>query len=161
MALGIGLCPFGVVPAGFGQVNQAPNRPGVPLEATALNHITLGARQIDPTTRDYVFDSNGRLAGMSATAQQVFLSVVTTVGTSAIPTLGSGVGRVRMISDNYQTRIQNLVQVALTSLIRAGQIQLTSVEVTRLPQSSVTQIVIIWTDLTITAQPTQTTSIAL
>ncbi len=92
--LGMGFCPLGFSLFGYGSPAMAPPVMGRTLELS-VNGPSGDSRQIDPYSRDYVVDANGLLKGQSAVAQQVFLAIMTTLGTSVNPGLGSQFGNIK------------------------------------------------------------------
>lgn len=153
--LGLGLCPIGIVPNGFGSPAIAD-----PLDKNILEDsqgLLHDARLIDVTTRDYVIDSNGVTSGMSAVAQQVYLALVTTLGSSAIATLGSDVLSTRTMGDDFQRKVQRQVASALSALISSQTISLISVSVVPYENQAGASITVVWMDNT--SNQLQTTAI--
>jgi hypothetical protein len=141
--LGLGTSPLGISPFGFGAPATAN------ALATSLLIDSLGSpvdsRFIDPETRDYVIDSLGRTQGMSAVSQAVFLCLLTTLGSSAVATLGSRLSEVKTIDNGTVSKVQSLVSLALSELISSGTIALIGTDVTT--NSKGIGIVVTWQDL--------------
>src|ERR1700733_12521796 len=127
--LGLGLAPLGTPIFGYGSPATAS-----PLNIAILPDAqgnTMDAPSVDPFTQDYVFTSDGALSGQSAISQQVYLSLITTLGSSAIATLGSSVTDIKTMNlQSIQAQVQNEIQSALSSMVGSGLISLISINVT-------------------------------
>jgi hypothetical protein len=126
--LGMGACPMGSTPFGFGSPATAP----VATRAVLVQDDgTPGeCARISTTTGDYVLDGAGNKVGWSGLEQRVYLALRTELGSSAVPSLGielpSGV-----IRDDAPARIRNAVAAALGDLIGANLVALVEVLVSR------------------------------
>lgn len=147
---GAGFSPAGVSPAGSGTPATTTGPSGTALtDDYGRQH---GARYIDPATRRYVLDANGRYKGMPAVSQMVELAFLTLRGSSALPNLGmekpSGV-----IGSNFVAKREQAVREAFQFLTRAQLAELVSVTVdtSRRPVVSIVR----WRDLT-TAEEQET-----
>jgi hypothetical protein len=140
---GFGNSPLGASPYGLGTPSTAAGNAGSPLtDATGAGY---GSRYINPATRQYEFDANGRIKGMPDVASMVQLVVQTTLGTSAVSTLGdSPPGGV--IGRNYAQRRTQSLNDALASLVAQKLIAIVSITV----DTTVRPItaVVTWRDLT-------------
>lgn len=106
---GFGLFPFGTGPFGFGSI----------AEAAIVPEPVAGSRFIDPVTRDYVFDSaTGHLGQMPPLRQRVLLTLMTQLGSSAVPGFG-----VRL-----PPKIDRTFVSSSTAMVRSALRQLTDVE---------------------------------
>src|ERR1039458_7408003 len=85
--LGAGLARYGVCIAGFGTPAKANALAGKILEDA--DGVSREARYINPSTGDYVIDTNGVVQGCSTISQSVYLAMATTLGSSAIAELGN------------------------------------------------------------------------
>jgi hypothetical protein len=105
------------------------------------------ARLIDPDTRDYAFDEDGRTIGMSGVRQRVYLALATVRGSSAVASLGQGYTSIQRIGDNTTAQIENEINLALADLIADGSITLLSISIRR--DTTITSrlsIVVQWRD---------------
>ena len=113
------------------------------------NNNSIGnSRYINPVTGDYLFNSNGKIAGLIGMQQAVYLSLVTVLGSSAVISLGQTYSTIQVITQNFNQDIQNSVNLALANLINNGSISLDNVSVTK--KSNSVELLISWTDNTIT-----------
>jgi hypothetical protein len=142
---GIGVQPAGVSPAGLGTPNEAADRGGR-LFRDAKTGKSLSGRYIDPRTRRYVLDANGRTMGMTAAQQGVHFAVATDLGKSAVREIGNRLKSVKTIGVNYQRQIESVITDALSRLIQSGLVKLESVESKRVGQSGA-YLHIRWRDL--------------
>jgi len=143
--VGFGTLSFGEGPYGLGTPATAPVPGGAPLTDVASGEIT-GSRRIHTSSRDYVFDSYGRIEGMDDVRQLVQLAFLTDRGTSALPTLGHDLRKIDRITDSTRKRIQTAVEVAIEPLVQRGLVELVSVEIRRAHPSGVT-LKVRWRDV--------------
>lgn len=140
---GAGLAPAGTFLAGFGyQETPARDRSQALTDDFGRRH---GARYIDPLTRRYAIDANGRYKGMSNIAQLVELAFLTQAGSSSMPALGlAPAGGV--ISNGFVAERKEAIRNALSSLTQSGLVELVSIDVdiSRRP----TMTLVRWRDLT-------------
>jgi phage gp46-like protein len=142
--LGMGYCPLGFSLFGYGSPSTAPPVLGRTLELT-VNGPSGDARKIDPYTRDYDVDANGLVQGQSAIAQQVFLAILTTLGSSINPTLGSQFGNIKTWNPNtIANQMTTYVQQALSTLIKNGSISLVNVQASLNPNGVCANVTINW-----------------
>ena len=126
--LGMGFCPLGFSLFGFGVPANAGYQSGYTLEKNP-DGPSGDARRIDPNTRDYTINENGLVVGQSAIAQQVYLAIVTTLGSSVNQNLGSEFSNIKTFdASTYQSQMLRVVQQALSGLIKNGSISLVSVD---------------------------------
>lgn len=152
---GMGFCPFGFAPFGYGSPATAGDNEGRTLQKT-VNGSSGDARQIDPYTRDYNIDENGFIIGQSSIAQQVFLACITSIGSSANPTLGSQFRNLKTFNPStFQSSVNVIIQKALSSLIKAGTISLVGVVASINSNGVCGNINVTWIDNT-TSQQNQT-----
>ena len=142
---GAGIQPAGLSPAGVGTPAIGTANAG-----TVMRNVTDGtianARSIDPGTRQYVFDVNGRVTGVSSTRQLVQLAVSTTLGSSAVKQLGTDISRVDRITENFARRVSDVFSNALAPLVARKLIAINSIDVQQV-QGSRAYALIKWTDL--------------
>ncbi len=140
---GVGAFPLGVGPYGIGTPDAAPVNAGTAL--TDAFGAVQGSRFINPRTRQYEFDANGRIKGMPGVANLVEMAFLTVDGSSAVNGLGiapaSGV-----IGANFIQRRTQQIQDALAQLVKAKLIEVVSVSVDA--TSRPIQSVVRWRDLT-------------
>lgn len=130
MPVGIGLCPVGSSPYGFGTPDAAPIPGGKPLRDT-LTGAQLSSRKIDPRTKDYTFDAFGRIVGMTQAQQLVQLALSTDKGSSAIRNLGHELRTLTVISANFTRRVEELITQALAAIVQRGLIEIVQITVER------------------------------
>jgi phage gp46-like protein len=146
--LGMGFCPMGFSIFGFGSPATAGTETGNLLQQSN-NSPSADARLIDPYTRDYVIDADGVVTGQSSVAQQVFLAIMTTLGSSVEANLGSQFSRLKTFDQStFQAKITNIVQQALSSLIKSGTIRLLSVVASQNANGVAGNVLINWVDQT-------------
>lgn len=120
MPLGIGAQPAGGSNAGYGTVTDAVGAPGL-VTQDRLGRPT-GTRLIDPVKRDYVMDTNGRTAGMSAGQQSVYLAVANDLNSTAVKGLGNSLRSLDRITDNFRAACLDKLTSALQTAIDTGLI---------------------------------------
>lgn len=144
--LGMGFCPLGFSLFGYGVPATAGVDAGFTLQQSP-NGASGDARKIDVDTRDYIIDEDGMVKGQSAIAQQVFLAVITTKGSSVVQQLGSELLSIKTFDKNtFNSRVTNVIQQALSELIKNGSISLISVDAGINPNGVAGNIVINWVD---------------
>lgn len=146
MPLGVGLAPAGVSVAGFGQVDAAPVPPKTLLVDT-YNGQQDNARRIDPYTKGYVMDAQGRIAGMNGVQQLVYLAVATVRNSSALNNFGNPAGSVRKIGTNVVSQLQDAYRLALKDLTDRKLISIDDITVTS-PKLGAEMVNVRWRDLT-------------
>lgn len=140
---GYGTAPFGTAPYGVGTPSTTAGNAGSLLNDTS--GATQGSRYINPRTRQYEFDANGRFKGQQNTQSLVQLALLTVLASSSVPGLGetlpSGV-----IGTNFVKSRKSAISDALSDLVKAKLISIVSIDVdtTRRPVFTVIR----WTDLT-------------
>lgn len=122
MPPGAGIQAAGTTSAGFGVATGAVAAGGAFLRNTK-NGESLGARRIDPNTRDYVLDENGRILGLDYVKHAVQMSIHTERGSSAVPNLGQRLRELDRITPNFEKRVLAVLTEALEPLIRLGYIE--------------------------------------
>lgn len=139
---GAGFAPAGVSPAGIGYVAPVSrDRSRALTDATGRRH---GSRYIDPKTKQYEVDENGRYRGMPNVAHLVQLAFLTPRGSSALPNLGlappSGV-----LSNGFVPERQAAVRDALAPYVASGLIEIVTIDVDTKRRPAVT--LVRWRDL--------------
>lgn len=129
---GLGSSPFGSSPYGSGTPAVAPETGGSVFAVDGGGNS--GSRFVDYRTRDYVFDTYGRMVGMSDVAQLVQLAV------AGIKFSG---GRIAAAT---QGELQRKVDAALKPLVDGGLITVEPVELRRFGTSG-GAVAVKWTDL--------------
>jgi hypothetical protein len=125
---GFGSQPFGSSPYGIGTPAVAPATGGSILR-DEFSGETHGSRSIDPYTRDYVLDDNGRILGMSDTKQLVILAVLTDKGSSAMRQLGHELKSIDRITPNFSRRVDNTLRAAVKHITDRRMIEVIGTEV--------------------------------
>lgn len=144
--LGMGFAPMGFSIFGYGSPATAGTQTGNLLQQTGSN-FSGDARLIDPNTRDYSINQDGLVTGQNSIAQQVFLALMTTVGTSVIATLGSQFSSLKTFDQNFQSKITNIVNQALSALIKSRTIKVISVISSRNTNGIAGNVTINWQNL--------------
>ena len=119
---GVGIAGAGLTPAGFG----TPPTAAVPEGAFLRNEKTgasLGARRIDPHTRDYVLDDNGRILGVNYVRSVVQMSVHTEVNSAVVQSMGHRLRTIDRITPNIEQQILTILTEAVQPLINQGLIE--------------------------------------
>jgi hypothetical protein len=102
-----------------------------------------GSRYINPQTRRWEFDSNGRALGMADAAHMVLMSLTTTLGSAAwfggLPAPGGVIGA------NFEAQRKTEVQNVLKPLVDNGTIEVVSITVDVKSRPVLTTI--LWKDL--------------
>lgn len=124
---GAGLQSAGDTSAGFGTSDAATVFGGAFLRDTRTGAV-LGARKVNPTTRGYELDANGRVVGMNSVYQMVQIAVHTTYNSSAVRGLGQRLSSLDRITANFDKRVLEVLREALQPLIRAGFIEVLGFE---------------------------------
>jgi len=109
---GYGLAPYGVAPYGVGTPAVAPIPGGKPLRDT-LTGIATTSRKINPATGDYVIDAFGRVEGMTAGQQAVYLAIKSKNIFEGIEIIGSDFSQV--ISSRISDALSGAVSRGLIS----------------------------------------------
>ena len=125
---GFGSAPFGAFPYGIGTPSVAPELGGSVLRDETTGEIT-GSRKIDPVTKDYVLDDNGRILGMADTKQLVLLAVATDKGTSAMRSLGQDLRSIDRITSNFTRRVDVTLRAAVQHIVDRELIEVIGTEV--------------------------------
>lgn len=132
---GAGRSPAGVSPYGYGTPTTATARGGAAL--TGDQGKRYSGRKLDPATRQYVYDTNGRAVGESRVHQMVKLVAMTTLGSSALPDLGHDLDSIKDITANFTQRVQAVFATAYSRMVAMGLIELKEVVVSQLPPNPV------------------------
>lgn len=133
---GFGAQPFGGSPYGVGEPDTGEAPGGSVLRDPATGEST-GSRRIDPVTRDYVLDENGRALGMSDVQQLVFIAVATLKGSSAMKALGQSISEIKVIDAGIERQIAAMLTTALAHLTGPKLIEIVSITVKKLHPGAV------------------------
>lgn len=126
---GFGTAPLGTTPYGLGTPATAPVVGGTPQNDSTL--VAQSGRFIDPLTKQYVIDANGRATGMSTVPQLVQLTVGTLLGSSAMTELGLDLLSIEDAGDDLEAQIRTRVASAFASLIAQKFVAVLAVDVER------------------------------
>lgn len=143
MPTGAGKAPAGSSLAGYGVIDSAPPPGIVPLPDTRSGLPQTG-RLINQQTGDYVFTADGRLEGMPTVNQLVLIAIRNNIDLSTLQEKGP----------NFANTLTSLVQNALSALITAKLVLLSSVTVLQ-PNPDAGVAIANWLDLT-NGEPQQT-----
>ncbi len=144
MPAGLGVSPVGVCVAGYGSNDVSPVQQQTIL-IDADTGLPQGARKIDPSTGEYLYDTYGRIQGMSGVQQLVLLRGATLLNSSAV----SGLGLARpsgVAGKDYVRRLQQEVFTAMKDLTDNKTIEI--LEVTVEAEGSRFRRNMKWVDLT-------------
>lgn len=122
MTEGAGSQGAGSSPAGFGSPAEA-DVPGGGFLRDVVTGKPLGARKIDPTTRDYVLDAFGRALGVDYVRHVVQMSVHTERGSSVVQTMGQRLSSIDRITENTEQQILSILTEAVQPLVDQGLIE--------------------------------------
>jgi hypothetical protein len=148
MPLGAGACPVGSSAAGYGVPDRAfaPNNAMLPGIRTGLSQ---SGRFIDPTTKSYAFQADGRLKGVSTVPQLVQIALSTVLGSSAVATLGQTFSLIAEKGPDYQRRVTSAIESALANVVKQRLVQIVSVDVQLYPAAPDAGVATLkWRDLT-------------
>ena len=138
---------FGAQPYGVGTATVAQDLGGSTLKDAAGTGIQQGSRKIDPKTKDYVIDpATGRIQGMSNAQQLVYLAVNTTLGASALRSLGQEIMLIDRITSNFERRVDTTLRRAVQHIVDRGLIEVVDTQVTIL-RPGVAVALLLWRDL--------------
>jgi hypothetical protein len=119
---GAGLQKAGSTSAGFGTSAAATEPEGAFLRDTRTGK-SLGARKIDPNTRDYMLDDNGRVLGLDYVKHAVQMSLHTDHGSSVDTRMGQKLRSLDRITPNFERRVLAVLTEALQPLISLGYVE--------------------------------------
>ncbi len=143
---GFGAAPFGVAPYGVGTPATAPE-PGGKIHRDEATGAQFGSRKLNKYTKQYEFDDYGRVLGMADVQQMVQIAVSTELGSSAVRNLGHELRTVLDITDNFQRRVQTILESALADLVKRKLVEIITVDVRRVNTSGLYAL-LRWRDLT-------------
>lgn len=146
LTLGAGACRAGLAVAGFGDPYAGEEPQGTALQ-NHVNGSLQDARYIDPYTKDYIIDEQGRTQGQTSVSQQVYLALLTTFGSSVNANLGSQFSNIKTFSrKTIAAQIDSVVRKSLSNLISNNSIQLIRTEVSLNTNNIATNITVYWRD---------------
>jgi len=119
---GAGLQKAGRTTAGYGTSPDATTFGGGFLR-DEITGETLGARLIDPRSRTFVLDENGRILGMSTVRHAVLIAVHTVQNSSAVRGLGNRLSSIQRIGPNIERQVFSILSEALRPLVQAGMVE--------------------------------------
>jgi len=119
---GAGIQAAGASSAGFGTSTAATVQEGAFLRDTRTSK-KLGARKIDPNTRDYVLDTNGRILGMNEVQHAVQMSIHTDLGSAAVQSMGQKLRTIKRITPGIEREILAILSAAVQPLVAQGLIE--------------------------------------
>ena len=85
------------------------------------------ARAINPSTGDYIVNTNGQLYGMDEIDNQVYLAVATLYNSSALLNFGQQLSQLKVVSTSQKSKIDNLVNSVLSDIVIRGDITITDI----------------------------------
>lgn len=139
-ALGMGLCPMGSSPFGFGV--PADRGLGPPRLLIQQDGSQGDVVLLDTTTGDYVLDELGDKVGWNAVEQMIYLATHTVRGRSAVAVLGIRLP-FGVLREDIAQRNRQAVEEALRPMVTQGLIQIVDVLTTRVGASGA-QIELRW-----------------
>lgn len=141
---GFGSQPAGSSPYGIGTPAVATGLGGKILRDSSTGRST-GSRALDPTTKTYLLDSNGRILGMDDLQHLVLMAVSTEKGSSAMRELGHELRKIERITSNFQQRVASTLTAAVQHLVRRKLITVVGVSV-QLVRPGVAKAILEWRD---------------
>lgn len=104
---GVGFSAAGNSPAGYGEAEST----------TAAQPNLIAARYINPQTRDFEVDDDGRYLSMSPLKQRIYLMLATNYGSAiGLPKFGSKITQIKVLNDRTPGAVQSAVRDALKQL---------------------------------------------
>ena len=144
---GFGTQRAGSSSSGTGGPAIGQSMPGVVLRDPATQAMS-SSRAIDSVARDYQYDAvTGRLLGMNDVRQLVQLAVSTDKGTSAMRSLGNELKGIDRITSNFERRVTDALNGALSDLISRGLVSIADIVIQRIGPTKVF-VRLEWRDLT-------------
>ena len=119
---GIGKQTAGSSPAGYGEAVPSTPQGGAFLRDPKTGR-TLGARRINPNTRDFEVDENGRILGIDSVKHAVQMSIHCEQGSAADTRTGQRLRSLDRITPNFDKRVLSILTEALQPLITSGMIE--------------------------------------
>jgi hypothetical protein len=146
--VGAAFAPAGSSFAGWG-VPATANAPGGVVFRDPYTGVSLTGRRIDPVTKQFVIDANGRALGMTTAQQGMYLALRTVRNSSAARGLGQTFSNIRDIGPDYTRRVTDAVNIACADLVSKKIVQIISVTVLT-PQLGPNSefLTVAWLDLT-------------
>jgi hypothetical protein len=143
---GFGSQGFGSTPYGIGSPVGSSARGGTILRDEKTG-MPQGSRRLNPATRDYSIDSNGRALGANNVRALVELALATVRGSSAMVALGQTIGSIDRIGASFRYRIRDAVAGAVKHLTDRGLIEIQRTAVEDISPGKVL-VRVFWRDLT-------------
>jgi hypothetical protein len=143
---GIGTSPLGTGPYGYGQPPAIPSQAG-PIFRDAARGLVGSCRQIDPGTRQYVIDADGRVAGGQTVPQLVYLAYATVKGSAILSDMGESFSDVKIIGDDFDAQMTALAKAPVQALIDQGLLEIVAITIDRIGSCGAS-IQVRWRDLT-------------
>jgi hypothetical protein len=94
---------------------------------------------------DFELSPNGHFVGEDLTDQQVYLALVTTLGTAAQLDLGNALSSIKMITPDITSLVSTVINNALSDLINSGQITINNLTIS-VPQVGQIAVQIVFTN---------------
>lgn len=145
MSGGVGRSNLGTGPYGYGSIPLSP-RPADQVFTLPVSGAVASCRKIDPVTKQYVYDTFGRIAGDGTVPQLVYLAYATVKGSSILADLGEQFSDVQTVGDGFEDLMRAYATEPIQSLIDAGKLELIGIDITR-PNPDAVVIVVTWKDL--------------
>jgi hypothetical protein len=120
---GIGTQSAGSSSAGYGTTDPVATNGGGFLRDPTTGK-TLGARRINPQTRDFVMDEHGRILGVDSLRHMVQMSIHTEKGSAADTRCGQRLRSLDRITPNFDKRVLAILTEALQPLVVRGMIEI-------------------------------------
>lgn len=119
---GAGAQAAGTTSAGFGTPATA-TVPGGAFLRDEKTGASLGARKIDPNTKDYVLDSNGRVLGVDYVRHAVQMTLQTERGSAVVQSMGHRLRSIDRVSPNIEQQILVVLTEAMQPLVDQGLVE--------------------------------------
>lgn len=118
---GFGNQPFGSTPYSLGAPVVTDGSPGKILQAPETQQ-TEGSRYINPVTRDFELDENGRFRGQPNVRHLVQHAVQTLKSSSAMREFGLDIEDIEVITADTERRLARALDEAVAHLVAANLI---------------------------------------
>lgn len=133
--LGLGACPLGSTPIGFGIYTSLNSTAGKLYQDN--DGIIRNAEKINIETGQVEYDQEtGIPKGMDSVQQMVYLALRTVQGSSIIPTFGLKFN-LKTINSSTKQKIQQAVEGALANLVSRRLIEIVEITVDRIKLNAI------------------------
>lgn len=150
---GAGIAPAGTSIAGYGTVTSIAGSPAQIL-VDPNDGVSKDTRAVNPVTRQYTYDSQGRPTGQSGVPHLVQMALMTLRNSSAVANFGLAAPP-PLITANVAAQLTRDFNLAVKDLVDQRLIQVVSITVDRAMLAG-ERVRFTWRDLTTSLQTTST-----